>query len=245
MRIPRTSVVAWVCLAVLLVVGLRFYLTPERALRNAAQDRRTLALQVLGQHIARQAPGGRVLVIGNPFAQQAGQSPDVYAFEEAAVSGLKKGLGDALEFTGTACPELDARAAANPGAVPLPPDLKTPLSLMTARGAWDRLQQEHPAATIWVSLIGLPAGITGTAVWRSEEIRCALLFPDLRVLGNRAAVRTAFRSGKLLGIVMNRPGAPPQNVAAEKSIQAEFDRRYLLVTPENFEEMLRTHPGLF
>lgn len=245
MRVSRTSVLAWICLAAVLLVGLRFYLTPERVVRGAAQDRRTLALEVLGQHLARRHPGDRVLVIGNPFAQQSGQSPDVYAFEKAAVQGLKNGLGDALEFEGLACPELDPRAAANPGAVPLPPDLKTPLSLMTTRDAWNHLQQQHPSADVWVSLIGLPAGIAGMAVWRGEEPRFALLFPDLRVLGGSAVIRAAFRSGKLAGVVLNRPGAPPQSVTAEKDAQAEFDRRYLLVTPENSEEMLRAHPGLF
>lgn len=245
MRVSNTNLLAGGCLLAVVAVGLRFYFTPERAVRGAAEDRRTLALQVLGEHLARRYPGGRVLVIGNPFTQQAGQSADVHAFEEAALRGLKQGLGDALELAGTAFPELDPRAAADPGGVPLPPDLKTPLSLMTTRGAWDRLQQEHPKAGLWVSLIGLPAGITGMNVWRDDGLRFALLFPDLRVLGNSSVARAAFRSGKLAAVVLNRPSAPPQSAPREQDIQAEFDLRYLLVTPDNFEDVLRTHPGLF
>jgi len=230
---------------VVLAVGLRFYFTPERAARGAAEDRRTLALRILGQHLAAHFAGGRVLVIGNPFVKQPGQSAGVYAFEEAAVRGLKRGAGKALEIEGPAFPELDPRAAANPGAVPLPPDLKTPLSLMTKRGAWDQLQQEHPEDTLWVSLIGLPAGITGMKVWRTEGLRFALLFPDLRVLGDSGTVRAAFQSGKLAAVVLNRPGAPPQSAPRERDAQAEFDLRYLLVTPDNFEEVRQTYPGLF
>jgi hypothetical protein len=245
MQVNRTNMLAAGCLLALLVVGLRFYFTPERAVRGAAEDRRTLALQILGEHLARQLPGERVLVIGNPFSQQSGQPANVYDFEEAALRGLTEGMGDALKLEGTAFPELDPRAATDPGAVPLPPDLRTPLSLMTTRGAWDRLQEEHPRAGLWVSLIGLPAGISGMKVWRQDGPRFALLLPDLRVLGNSRTVGAAFRSGKLVAAVFNRPGAPPQSARREKDPRDEFDLRYVLVTPDNYEQVLRDHPGLW
>ncbi|MCP5518339.1 MAG: hypothetical protein H7A45_13880 [Verrucomicrobiales bacterium] len=245
MRISRPSLLAWLCVAVVLGVGARFYFSSDRALRGAARDRRALALEILGRRLAACCSGGEVLVIGNPFVLLPDQPAEIRTFEQAAVEGLLAGAGSALKFGGIAHPALDPRAAANPAAYPLPPDLRTPLSAMTTRDAWDRLRQEHPTSTLWVSLIGLPAGVGNLEVWRSPEPRFALLFPDLRLLGGSGSVKAAFTSGKLVAIVLNRPGAPPESADAGGDQQDEFDRRYLLVTPENFEEMYRRYPAAF
>lgn len=245
MRVSKTTLLTWLCLAVLLGVAARFYFSGERALRGVARDRRALALEVLSRHLAACCAGERVLVIGNPFTQQTGQPASVYAFEKAALAGIEAGVGEALTIDGPAYPALDPRAAANPAAFPLPPDLRTPLSAMTVRDAWDRLRQEHPVANVWISLVGLPLGVGNLEVWRNPQPRFALLLPDLRVLGDLAAVRAAFQSGKLLAIVLNRPGAPPESAAALADDQAEFDRRYLLVTGENLESVLQRFPAAF
>jgi len=245
MRISKTSWAAALSLAAILGVGLRFYLTPERALRNAAEDRRSLALETLGAYLAQRHAGDRILVVGNPFVQRPGQPGEIKAFEKAAVRGLRRGVAGRLEVAGIAYPALAPKAAANPAAVSLPPNATTPLSFMTAPDAWDRLRREHPAANLWVSLIGLPVGVARMAVWKEPVPRFALFLPDLRILGGTAAVRAAFRSGKLVAMVLNRPGAPPQSAAPVGDARAEFNRRFLLVTPENCEAALRQYPGLF
>lgn len=229
-------------LAVLLVAGVvwRFYRTPERSARNDAVERRVVALRVLAEHLAAQTPGGNLLVIANPFAQLPGQTAEVYAFEAAALRGVKKGLGGKLRLVGVAHPKLTPTAAADPTSVPLPPDLTTPLSFMTERGAWDALRRDHPTANVWVSLIGLPLNAAAMEFWRESPPQLGLLLPDLRVLGDSSVVFDAFRSGKILAVVLNRPGVAAESAKTRGDYRAEFDRHFVLVTQTNLAAVLGT-----
>lgn len=231
----------------LLVVflGWQWWRTPERVVRGRALDRRELALRVLGEYLASQAAGQSVLIVANPFSRQPGQPREVAAFESVAIAGLKSGWRDSLQLAGVAYPELTEAARRDPSSVPMPPDASTPLSFLTTGRAWDQLAEQHPEAGVLVSLIGLPAGLEGMNWWKQPKPRVALLLPDLRLAGDASSVLAAFRSGKILAAVLNRPGAPPERTAMAKDYRAEFEARYLLLTPANAEDVLRLMPGLF
>lgn len=232
---------------VALVVGLwwRLWHNPDRVVRGRALDRREVALRVLGEFVAAQAPGQRALIIANPFSQLPGQAPAVYAFEQAAVRGLKDGWGDRIQLAGVAYPELSAAAKRDPSSVPLPPDATTPLSFLTTERAWDEIAEKHADANILVSVIGLPVGIQGLGCWRKPAPRFALLLPDLRLVGDADATLAAFRSGKILAAVLNRPGAPPETAPMARDFRAEFDARFILVTATNIEPVMNFLPNLF
>lgn len=235
-------------LLLLLVLGLasyRLFRNPEGAVRGRAVDRREIALRVLGEHLAAVAPNQTVLIVANPFSQRPGQPKAVYAFDSSAAQGLKEGLGKRTRVIGPAYPELNPLAERNPSAIPLPPGATTPLSYLTGEKAWDKLLSQHGDADIWVSLIGLPAGLAELDVWRQPKPRLALLLPDFRVLGNAPTVLAAFQSGKILAAVLDRPGAPPETEKVRDSAQAEFEARYILVTATNAEVILEAMPNLF
>ena len=120
------------------------------------------------------------------------------------------------------------------------------MSFLVAEDSFDRLVREHPDCDVIVSLIGLPAELERVSAWRTPgPPRFALLLPDLRLLGNAAALGEALKSGKLAAFVLNKPGAPEADVPVGKNVAKEFARRFLLVTAENFEEVARTYPQLF
>ena len=73
----------------------------------------------------------------------------------------------------------------------------------------------------------------------------ALLLPDLRIIGNNVALRSAMHSGKLAAFVLARPGAPETQPAPDGGFAAEFEKRFVLVTPENVDQAMRTYPQLF
>jgi hypothetical protein len=226
-------------------LGYRFVRSPEGVVRGRALGRRGIALQILGAHLASVASNQTVLIVANPFSQRPGQPKEVYAFNTAAVAGLKAGAGDRLRIVGPAYPDLSPLAERDPAAVPLPPDATTPLSYLTADKAWDKLRSQHADTDIWVSVIGLPSGLAELDVWRQPKPRLALLLPDLRLIGDAAAALEAFKSGKIVAAVFNRPGAPPETQAVRGSPQAEFEERFVLVTAENAEVVLPALPGLF
>jgi hypothetical protein len=140
-------------------------------------------------------------------------------------------------------PELRPEARENPRAVAIGMTT-TPLSYLVATDAFDRVALEHPDAEILISLIGLPIELDKCDVWKKEgPPSFALLLPDLRMLGDAAAVAAAVKSGKLTAIVLARPNAG----AAEKvgsDFKAEFERRYVLVTADNVDELVRQSPEL-
>jgi len=207
---------------------------------------RELATRFLGAYLASKFPGQRVLVLSNPFTRLPGQPREIRLFEAAELRGLEHGLGDRLKFESVSAPGIRADYLRDPASVFIDPATTTPLSYLVTAAALDKTLAEHQQAQIVVSLIGLPANIRESGSWQNPDgPRFALLLPDLRMVGDSGAVLDALKSGKIAAIVLNKPRAPAEDVKLTSDAQAEFDRRYLLVTPENAEALLRTYPGLF
>jgi hypothetical protein len=213
---------------------------------NAALRTRALATRGLAEHLAAKYPGERVLVISNPFAQREGFPPEVRAQEEAGLRGLREGFGTKVTLQAVALPELKPEAEANPRAVVIDAATTTPLSYLVAEDAFDKLAKAHPDCEILVSLIGLPAQLDRVELWRQPgRIKLALLLPDLRIVGDKAAVLNAVKSGKLAAFVLSKPGAPAEQERHGGDPAAEFERRFVLVTPENVERVFQAYPRLF
>ncbi len=209
-------------------------------------NQRELAMQFLGQYLASQYPGQRVIVLSNPFSTKPGQPREIYQFERAGLRGLRRGLGSALAIEQVVFPELRAGFEANHRAIFVDPRTTTPLSYVVAEDALDNLARQHPAAQILVSLIGLPVNVLETEAWKPDSGRkFALLLPDLRMIGDQAAIGRAIHSRKIAALVLNKPGAPPENQPLGRHLKMEFDQRFLLVTPETVDRYLQVYPRLF
>lgn len=207
---------------------------------------RELATRILGEYLARQFPGERVIVLSNPFVNRPGQPAEVYQFEKAGLRGLQRGLGTAAKLEQVVFPDLKPGALENPRAVRIDRATTTPLSYLVTDDALDKIARQYPEARIFVSLIGLPVQVRQTELWRAgNERKFGLLLPDLRMVGDAAAIREAIRSGKLAALVLPKPGAPPEDAPLGRDAQTEFDRRFLLVTPATVDRCLQAYPGLF
>lgn len=244
----RTRARAWsaVCLALLCWWG-GACSPPEQ---KHALTRRTETFRILGETIASLASDATVVVVGNPFSVRPGADPTFREVEVASVDGLRRGMGKGATLVGPVQPALQPGALENPQSFPLPPGATTPLSFLTAPGAWDKLvaEQAKPSgkSVVLVSLIGFPADVATTKAWTDPAgPRWAMYLPDLRLLGSGEALRAAFRERRLLAVVMNRPGAPPESEPPLADARADFERRYLLVTAANLEESLTAFPRLF
>lgn len=234
-----------VVLAIGLAAALTWALWNRSGTPKSALHERQLAMRQLAESIASAHPTARVLVIGNPFTQRPGQSDPIQLFETAAIAGLRSGLG-ANRPAVIAYPALRPEFDRDPASVYIDPKTTTPLSYLVAGSAFDELANKNTNCNLIVSLIGLPTGIRSSQVWnKTPEPRFALLLPDWRTLGDQATVSQAFRSGKIAAAVLRRPGAPGEDQPLRSDAESEFARRFLLVTPGNIEEMLRTFPQLF
>jgi hypothetical protein len=229
--------------AILGLVEARFHLFRELS-GSPSLGYREIATQFLGEYLAVHYSGKRAVVLANPFSTQPGQAREVYQFEKAGLRGLRRGLGSSVAIEQVAYPEIRPAFFKDRRTVPIDPASTTPLSYIVAEDALDKIARQHPQAEILVSLIGLPANVLQTETWKTGR-GFALLLPDLRMLGDQSSIRAAFQSGKIAAIVLNRPGAPPDDRPPGSDSKMEFALRFLLVTPENVDQCLKAYPRLF
>ena len=212
---------------------------------NALQLR-GVATRGLAAHLAKHYPGQHALVISNPFTARPGTTKDIVATELAGQRGVREGLGTAVALDGIVFPELRTEAQAKPRSVFIDSETTTPLSFLVADDAFDKLAEANPTATILVSLVGLPAELDLVKCWTREgDPRFALLLPDLRIIGTAESVRAAMKRGKLAAFVLAKPDAPGSAAQPEKDWEQEFQKQFLLVTPENIDQLIHAYPKLF
>lgn len=243
---PRQRVLMGGLILVGLILAISF---PLFMVRRAAPYReslgqRELAARVLGQFLASQFQPSTGLVFSNPFTQEKGRRPEVYAYEAAGLNGLKQGLG--AQAIKVVFPEIKPEFRQDPNSAAIAPKTTTPLSYLTSANSWARLIQENADRPVVVSLIGLPADVTRLEAWRkSDGPRWAFLLPDWRVLGGRDAVRAAFQSGRVVAAVMERPSSLLSKPPRDAGTPDEFNRHFVLLTKETLEEAMKTYPQLF
>jgi hypothetical protein len=207
---------------------------------------REIATRGLAEHLARTYSGKKVLIVSNPFTQQTGTAKAVLEMEQAGIRGLREGFGKSVPVAAVAYPELKPEARENPRALLVDVESATPLSYLVAPEAFDQLARQHADCELVVSLIGLPIDVGGTEAWKAPGAPgFALLLPDLKIIGDAAAVKTAVKSGKLAAFVIVRPGAPGDDTTPGRDWKAEFEKRFLLVTAENVDQVTQAYPRLF
>jgi hypothetical protein len=216
-------------------------------LRSDAHDHaltaRELATRTLAEYLAQRYPGQHALLVSNPFTENHGATKDILAMEQAGIAGVQKGLGGKVTLKAIAFPELKPEARTNPRAFLIDAETTTPISYLVSPDAFDKLATQHPDCDLLISLVGLPAALHEVQCWRDPRLHFALLLPDLRFVGDAAAVRQAVDSGKLIAFVLNKPGAPDLRSAPKQ--KTDFAERFLLVTRENIEQVLARYPQLF
>ena len=233
-------------LAIALVVVLVVALVLIRRMNpmTTALRTRELATRGLAAYLAERFSGQCAIVVSNPFTKEKGLPKPIYAQEEAGLKGLREGFDGRITPV-LMFPELKTEARQNPFGVSLPEGTSTPLSYLVADGSFDQIAAQSRCDLI-VSLIGLPADLHKLRVWDSADKHVfALLLADLRLVGDLDALRTAVQSHKIVAFVLNKPGAPPEQAPFSGDWKAEFERRFLLVSVDNFEEIAHRFPQSF
>jgi hypothetical protein len=231
--------------AVLVAAGfsLWFFLKPDP--QGNALRVREIATRGLAEHLARTYSGKKALIVSNPFTQQTGTAKAIVETEQAGIRGLREGFGASISVAAVVFPELKPEARENPRALLVDVETSTPLSYLVEPEAFDQLAGKHANCEIIVSLIGLPFEVARSEAWKAAGApRFALLLPDLKIIGDASAVKSAVKSSKLVAFVLVRPGAPGDDVTPGRDWKAEFEKRFLLVTAENVEQVMQAHPGL-
>jgi hypothetical protein len=204
---------------------------------RAPLSQREIATRVLAEYIRKNANPRGVLLISNPYMPMASGSAEISRFHKSSEAGLREGLGKEIRVD-VGFAKLKPEAVRDVTSIFVPPNSTTPLSYLVSDSSFDDLVREHPECDVIVSLIGLPANTLSTAFWlKNGPPRVALLLPDFSVLGDVVAIRFAFKSGKLVAAVIPKRNAPPEK-AIGSDYKAEFEKRFILVTAENVDQLL-------
>jgi hypothetical protein len=230
-------------LLILLGLGLGYYYWHRP--KVTADQIRFLATWGLADYLARTFPGSRALVISNPYISKKKVASYVIEQEKSGLEGLRAGFGDKVTLADVVYPELKPEAESDPRSVPMDAGVTTPLSYLVTDRAFDQLVEQHPNCDLVVSLIGMPANLDQVKCWTQKgSPKFALLLPDLDVMGGVAAVEQALESGKLTAFVELKAGFSQEGTISSAELKSEFEKRFLLVTPDNFNSIVQTEPEL-
>jgi hypothetical protein len=187
---------------------------------------------ILGEYLARTAAGCRALVV-----VEDKHSTEIHFV--AGLEGLREGLGGAVTLVDVASPVAPVAGEPGEGPQAMSPERRIHLRKATRATDFDRLLAEYPNCTLIISFVGLSQNPADMAIWKSaepnEQPRFVLFRSDVR------PYREAIRAGVIQAAVVTRPGFEPGQGKVPQDPQAAFDRRFLLVTPENVDQIAAEH----
>ncbi len=108
---------------------------------------------------------------------------------------------------------------------------------------FDKIIERYSDCDMVISTLGLPMDYRDMKLWTmAPEKRPRLVLLDAYVYD----LRKAIEKGAIAAVVQYRPDAEyrPDEDVPDNTAEA-FAKRYILITPENVDEMDKTYPGLF
>jgi len=212
-----------------------------------------VAAEFFGRHLAATHPGAKALIIVE-------NKKSTNEHLKNRLDALKRGLGSAITIVDIDSPDLtlgatppegadqqqpqDPNAPPAPRVPPAPPVniMMMPIQHMTFAIHFDDMIKRHPNCNLIISFIGLPPDAGDMAIWSQEpETR-----PKVAILhGEVFALKNAIASGAISAVVVPLPGAKLDEGAPPRKLQDAFDKRYLLITPQNVAEIAAKYSRLF
>lgn len=172
-------------------------------------DARERMARALAAALPEELARGPLRVVANPYISKPGVSPDAARYHRAVLRGLSAGLGRPLREEEVVFPELRPGAWEQPERFLLGKTLRTPLTLLMAPDAFDRLAAAHPDARLLISVVGVPDGLAQSAMWTNARAPAlALYLPDFNALPDAKQWRAAFERGRVVAAVIEQMGYP-------------------------------------
>lgn len=199
-----------------------------------------IAVERLAMHLAQHHAGAQAIII-LPFEWRTSE-----AHRQAMSAALKRGLSDQIQVLATIDPPLPQAVkkayesrynSADMEQVEIP-DFASWFTASYFDGLVEAELSKAATdkATIIVSLAGLPEDSTRLRILRgSVRPKLAAVFGPVYALKNLIA------RGDIIAATDHHPAPNHEAQPPEEEIATAFDRRYLLITPENLAEMQQKH----
>jgi hypothetical protein len=260
---PRAKPMAIVCMLIIIVCAIGILVntgmfgdtSTKKLIANEMVYAKS-AVIVPGKLLAEKYPDSKILLLIDGIANNVRQEELILAFKTA--------LDGKLTIVGQECPRPlpfpppDALApkegdtatpvpSTAPSSAPMEPmgmpEMMIPIQeVMTAQGINDILAK-YPEVNMIVSFVGFPRDIQNMSIWYEENPEKKVKVVSLS--GDCYNLKDAIICGQAVAAVVYSPNAKFSEKTAPIDPKAAFDERYILITPENIQEILTQFPNLF
>ncbi len=183
---------------------------------------------ILGQYLNKKFPNQKVLLIRDYDFWNNQRFWDIVLFLGIGLGGVDK-------------IEIDTIRIKNPKKEWLDPngEIAMPIEETMRAADFDATVSAHPDCSIIVSMIGLPRDKEKLKFWNNKNKHLAMLNANIFDLKN------FIREERIVAAISFKPGVRFTDDPAPKNLKKAFDKRHLLITPENISEMEKKYPELF
>lgn len=203
----------------------------------------------LGSYLAEKYSGKKALLLKTPSVSSDGTgTPD------SLVKGLKEGLGSDVTIVAEVAPEIpkDASKAfaaempmeGAPGeeGMGMEGEMLPPLEYWYTAKIFDKIVGEHKDdIDIVITTIGLPQDARNSKILRNKKDR-----PLIAILnGSIYDLRGAFQPDMVVAAITYNPNAEYGDDSIPKDLDEAFNKRFLLVTPDNLSQVTSGSPDIF
>lgn len=187
---------------------------------------------MLGKQLAEKVPNAKVLLIVEKTRPNDDRTPAlIQAFKDGAAGKLTIAASDTPTVT---WPE---------GKQPKPEEIDMmPMNEMLKAKDYNDVINKHPDCNLVVSFIGLPMDVEQLNIWDMAADKR----PKLGLINCAYHnLKNAIKSDVVVAVVGINPTAKFDEQPAPKDPKAAFDRRYIMITPENVVQMADTYKNMF
>jgi hypothetical protein len=179
---------------------------------------------MVGKFIAKNIPGGKVLLIENEDFEKNKREMDF-------IAALKKGMGNnnvkAVALTVLNKPK---RPKGMPEDMPMMPMME----MMTSKD-FDATLSANSSENVVVSLVGLPRDAGKMKLWKMPAAKRPKLIL-INAMGGSIKIPAAIKKGMISAVISINPKAKFDDEGAPSAFEDAFKKRYILIDKNNLKE---------
>ncbi len=206
----------------------------------------------LGKYLGDKFAGSKVVVMVDPMLR-FDMYGDSIQREDPILEGLKQGLANKLTITAEIFPKMPVKEKKAPvtgpdGEIMPMDDMMEPMEMWFTAEKFKEILPAKDSYDIFITLIGIPSMGNVASVMRDlAGKKLVLVGGDTMSMGKlfMAGERQASVAPVAAAAVTYNPKAIYDDKPIPKNPKEAFDKRYLLITPENFESIKNEHSNLF
>jgi hypothetical protein len=206
----------------------------------------------LGKYLGEKFAGSKVVVMVDPMLR-FDMYGDPIQREDPILEGLKQGLGNKLTITAEIFPKMPIKEKKAPVVGPdgemMPmDDMMEPMEMWFTAEKFKEILPAKDSYDIFVTLVGVPSMGNVASVMRDlAGKKLVFVGGDTMTMGKlfMAGERQASVAPVAVAAVTYNPKAIYDDKPIPKNPKEAFDKRYLLITPANFESIKAEHANLF